>query len=614
MRCSHSFTMDVSNFLQQVLHAVISTSVILDNFFLRHISGFLVVASDSDVLPLRHTSTLIGKATRRRPRHLQQHLLAAMKMMTTLSDLMTLQHDKLQLIWLQLFNEVFLKRKRDDVDDIRALCIAECGIWLNKFPQCYISASQMLHLFEALQDNSTKVWESSLKAIINLQKKPKLRASCLQLGYKFRMTLLSLSMGAESELAEMAMLLLMRFHRAMPQLLDDQMIEIVEQLVFAIKRGVAQASAELLHHCFQQATTDRDRVLALIHFFIKFEGHEHAPYLVDSFYGRSKIVVDWATMLDILLEPESITRQETTVIIEIMTLGVKQAVTGEIPPGRTTTNLVRQPMAGAVEQASTIILPMLSTLLRQYRVEHLDVKYLLELPLYMRCSRQQAQELIEQIKCLMFKHSNFAVLQKCASALEHLFQQCPEPTPSYRKDLLERAVITYMKADSAWQLAIKKSQKSRLKASTKRLHVALRLISALYERFDLNGSQILDTVLVSLKRAIREKKEAVVSLSDEAMRLCLEICYMGICWDLKRVQEAVSVGKHVDDDCLMLAEHLDEFFVAALSIIENSNELSISCEVSTHFSRVVSTDSTCHVPHSKSGFRLHLRSVGAVRR
>ncbi|XP_064538409.1 cohesin subunit SA-2-like isoform X1 [Drosophila montana] len=561
-RASHALTMDVTHFVHQLMHAVISTAIILDNCFVRHISGFLVVASDSDVLPLRHTSTLI-----------------ALKMMTTLSDLMTLQQDKLRTLWMQMFDEVFLKRRRDEVEDIRALCIAECGLWLHKFPQCYINPMQAQHLFEALQDSSRKVCESSLRALINLQKKPKLRLNCLQLGYKFRTTLLSLSMRPESELSEMAIQLLVRYHRAMPQLLDVHMIDIIEQLVFATKRGVAQASAELLQHRFQHAATERDRVQALVQFFIKFEGQEHAAYLVDAFYGRSKIVLDWSTMVDMLLKPETLTSQQTSVIIEILTIGVKQAVTGELPPGRSTNTLLRQPMPDATKQASEIILPALATLLRQYRIDYVDIKHLLELPPHMTCSQAQAQELIDLIKSLMFKHSNFTVLQRGATALEQLFKQCPALMPNYRKDLLEKAVVSYMKAESAWQQAVISSQHSRFKVCNKRLLVALRLISALYERFDLHEYQLTDTVLTSLKRAIRdENKAAEVSLPDEAVRLCLEIYYVAICWDLKRVQEAVSAGKYVDEDCLVLGDHLEEFFLAAFHIIECSSDVSISCE------------------------------------
>lgn len=64
VRSSRCCGMDASSFLDQLMHTLISTSVILQSSFLRDMSDFLTVATGSDVLPLRRTSTLVGKGSR----------------------------------------------------------------------------------------------------------------------------------------------------------------------------------------------------------------------------------------------------------------------------------------------------------------------------------------------------------------------------------------------------------------------------------------------------------------------------------------------------------------------------------------------------------------------
>lgn len=64
MYSSHTFAAHVMNFFEELLHSIISMSTTVPNSFLHYMSSFLIVASMTDVLPLRHTSTLVGKRSR----------------------------------------------------------------------------------------------------------------------------------------------------------------------------------------------------------------------------------------------------------------------------------------------------------------------------------------------------------------------------------------------------------------------------------------------------------------------------------------------------------------------------------------------------------------------
>jgi len=60
-KSGHSFAEDICSFVEQLLRLLAATSIISDDCFLKTISDFLMVCSDSKVRAFRHTTTLIGK-------------------------------------------------------------------------------------------------------------------------------------------------------------------------------------------------------------------------------------------------------------------------------------------------------------------------------------------------------------------------------------------------------------------------------------------------------------------------------------------------------------------------------------------------------------------------
>ncbi|KAM8709513.1 hypothetical protein ACLKA7_016335 [Drosophila subpalustris] len=547
MKTADQFVQDICNFVEQLLQLLSATSIISDDCFLKTISDFLMVCSDSKVRPFRHTSTLI-----------------ALKLMTLLNGLVAWEQTNLREIWLQMFAKVFLARSNDVVEDIRHLCIAECGLWLDKYPESFVDLHQVQHLYQALQDSCSKVCEASLQALLRLYHNPRLRPVCLEQGIKFRMTLLGLTMSEESELGQMSIQLLIMFYRLTPQILDESLTQVIEQLVFAAHRGIAQAAADLIPFRYHCATTDKERIRVLVQFFIQFGQHEHAAYFVDAFYGCNDIILDWNSMLSMLLQPESMSSQEISVLIEIMTRAVKQAVTGEVPVGRYTKDLVRNPHPHAKKQAPKILLPKLPTLLRQYRSCSQDLRNLLELPQYMNLLRTQLLEVLEPIKDIMFEQEDESVLQMGAKTLEHLYGM-KDWFADHRKELLNNAVSNYKSAVNDWDQS---------KDNPGRLVVTLRLLSALYARFDLHDWQLAEQLLSTLKQVARNPTEN--SLPNEAIDLYLSIFYVALSWDLKRAQDLAKAGKDVAEECHALRNRLKDFLVVNFTLIQISTDAKVA--------------------------------------
>ncbi|XP_064546305.1 cohesin subunit SA-2 [Drosophila montana] len=559
MKSGNSFARDVCYFVQYLMRLLHTTSLILDDVLLRNVAGFVMVCADSKVRAFRHTCTLIG-----------------LKMMTTLCATVLLESEQLKEIWLQMFTGVFLERSGDVVDEIRYLCLAECGIWLEKYPQCYLNPDHVKHLFQPLQDNSRKVIECCFQALFKLWHNPKLRPVCLEQGAKYRMTLLGLTMSAESELGQMAIQLLGLFYRANPLFLDESMLQVIEQLVFAAHRGLAQAAADLVPYRYQEtASTEQERLLILVQFFVRFGEHEHAAYLVDAFYGRNDIVLAWSSMVSMLLQPDTLTEPETSAIIEILTRAVKQAVTGEIPPGRYTEDLVRQAQPNAKKLATRYLLSKLPALLRQYRSSERDLSNLLELPQFVIMPQKaQFQELLEQIKDIMFEQEALSVLQMGAMTLEHLYG-LNASCLNHRKELLNNAVTNYMIATAAWEQSLAGTSRLSVKNNAKRLLDTLRLLSTLYARFDLNDWQLSDKILDTLKHALDERESR---LPDESLSLYLTIVYVSLSWDLQRSKDAAKAGRDVAEECRALRRRMESFLLVNFQLIEHTSIIQVGCD------------------------------------
>lgn len=499
-------------------------------------------------------------------------------MMTTFNELPVEEREKLRQTWLQMFGGIFMLRSSDVVEDIRYLCITECGLWLEAYPASLLLPLHLKHLFKALQDRCSKVCESSLQGLLKLSMNQELQQVYLEQGIKYRMTLLGLTMSVESEVSQLAIELLLVFYKAKQEILDSSMLQLIEQLVFAAHRGVAQTAAKLIMHRHQEVTTDKERIRILVQLFISFGEHEHAAYLVDAFYGSSECLLAWSTMVDMLQEQEEkdcLNSEETSALIEIMTRAVQQAVTGEVPPGRYTEDLKRQPLSKARNLATVQLLPQLPTLIKQFSSSPENLRNLLELPQYMSLQKAGFLELLEQIMNIMFEQVDQSVLQMGAMTLEDLYN-LDEANCSHRKELLNNAVTNYMIAYNAWEQSSSKGTPSPpAKNTSKRLLHTLRLVSVLYARFDLNDWKLGEKVLAILK-----KVPAELCLPEEAQSFYLTILYVAICWDLKHLQ--AEQAKDVEEDCLALRGRLEGFIAVSFNLMEQPTVASTASEVSPH--------------------------------
>ena len=158
-------------------------SIIYDQYLMDNIISLLTGLSDSQVRAFRHTATLAGKYSvwyydvpnQRVPDHHCPLVIVAMKLMTALVDValtvsinldntqrqydserqkasgkratdrlealmgkrqeLEENMDEIKNMLTYMFKSVFVHRYRDTLPEIRAICMAEIGVWMKKFHQ-----------------------------------------------------------------------------------------------------------------------------------------------------------------------------------------------------------------------------------------------------------------------------------------------------------------------------------------------------------------------------------------------------------------------------------------------------------------------------------------------
>nr|AAZ95162.1 SNM [Drosophila melanogaster] len=555
------FVNQVGSFLNALL--LVANKFRSDSYqlFLVQLTNFVMACSESNIRTFRHTATMIG-----------------LKIMTILSDLKSLDDEIAMTVWMQMFNSMFVARSRDIVTDIRLLCISELGQWFARYPHCHLQPTSLRIFYEALNDGSGDVIQCSLDNISVLCRKDVLFSEIVALTTEFREILVELCLGKEDAIAEKSVQFLTHFHVLSAEILTDDVCRVLEQLIMAANRGLAQAAADLfiLRRNGLEGETFCQRVKHLLQLFIEC-GHEQADYLVDSLIDNCELVVDWKSMIAVLLEnPKSheLSDIHCSSLIAILLAGVKQATTGEIPPGRYTKDLKREPRQGAQERATKCLAPVLPELLRTYANRLQVIERLLELPKYFcfdyyheQNRMGQLNELVEHFELIIFDQtSSTTVLQITVKTLEFLNRMIPIPLT---KQLLNSAVTNYK---MAWHRTQDTSPSRSTHNESNRLLATLRLLTVLSGHFNLSKWDLTEPLLFSLKMLLRQRRlPNGDDLPPEAFSLYLKACFCCLCWDMENLEGTALNNVDMDEYCDVLHHNLEDYLYVTFSLVGKSN-------------------------------------------
>lgn len=178
----------------QILVRQCQYSIIYDQFLMDNVISLLTGLSDSQVRAFRHTATLAGKIYILLYTYIHIYVLkniililfTAMKLMTALVDValtvsinldntqrqyeaerqkarekraadrleslmakrkeLEENMDEIKNMLTYMFKSVFVHRYRDTLPEIRAICMAEIGVWMKKFHQNFLDDSYLKYI------------------------------------------------------------------------------------------------------------------------------------------------------------------------------------------------------------------------------------------------------------------------------------------------------------------------------------------------------------------------------------------------------------------------------------------------------------------------------------
>uniref|UniRef100_A0A1A9X0J4 SCD domain-containing protein n=1 Tax=Glossina brevipalpis TaxID=37001 RepID=A0A1A9X0J4_9MUSC len=597
-------------------------SIIYDQFLMDNVISLLTGLSDSQVRAFRHTATLAAmklmtalvdvallvsnnfenaakqyeaERVKSRDRRASDRLESLMAKRAELEENM----DEIKNMLTYMFKSVFVHRYRDNLPDIRAICMAEIGVWMENYPQNFLDDSYLKYIGWTLHDKIGEVRLRCLQALLPLYDKEELKGKLELFTSKFKDRIVAMTLDKEFEVAVHAVKLVISILKIHPDILADKDCEIVYELVYSSHRGVAQAAAEFLNVRLFHLTADMEEtktkrgklrlpntplIRDLVQFFIESELHEHGAYLVDSFIDNNPMVKDWECMTDLLLEEpgpseEVLDNKQESTLIEIMVSSVKQSATGEAPVGRASNRKISlsakelkaiQDEKIRLTEHFVITLP---PLLEKYQADSEKLTNLLAVPQYFELdiyttNRQEAnlQALLDKISYIMTVHTDRDVLETCAKTLEYL---CTEGSATYtrcdvaRSNIIDNAVNKYKDAIDDWRNLIAGEELPN-EDDIYNITISLKVVSILYSSHNLNPWNLFDSLFQDVEEC-QAKENPGRNLPNEALVYCIEACYFSISWGLYYVENQCE-SSQITEAVKELRSNLDKYMSASFEL------------------------------------------------
>ncbi|KAM7358049.1 stromal antigen [Cochliomyia hominivorax] len=615
------FKMNFCDFVQTLVKQC-QYSIIYDQFLMDNVISLLTGLSDSQVRAFRHTATLAAmklmtalvdvallvsnnfenaakqyeaERLKSRDRRASDRLESLMAKRAELEENM----DEIKNMLTYMFKSVFVHRYRDTLPDIRAICMAEIGVWMENYPQNFLDDSYLKYIGWTLHDKVGEVRLRCLQALLPLYDKEELKGKLELFTSKFKDRIVAMTLDKEFEVAVHAVKLVISILKIHPDILADKDCEIVYELVYSSHRGVAQAAADFLNVRLFHLTADMEEtktkrgklrlpntplIRDLVQFMIESELHEHGAYLVDSFMDNNPMVKDWECMTDLLLEEpgpneEVLDNKQESTLIEIMVSSVKQAATGEAPVGRASNrkiSLSAKELKAIQDEKVRLtehFIVTLPSLLEKYQADSEKLTNLLSVPQYFELdiyttNRQEAnlQALLDKMSYIMSVHNDRDVLETCAKTLEYL---CREGSATYtrcdvaRSNIIDNAVNKYKDSIEDWRNLIAGEELPN-EDETYNVINSLKVVSILYSSHNLNPWNLFDSIYLDVDEC-QSKENPERNLPNEALVYCIEACYFSISWGLYYIENQCETSQ-IPEAVAELRKNLDKYMFACYEL------------------------------------------------
>ncbi|KAI4493092.1 hypothetical protein M0802_009642 [Mischocyttarus mexicanus] len=532
----------------QILVRQCQYSIIYDQFLMDNVISLLTGLSDSQVRAFRHTATL-----------------AAMKLMTALVDVAL-------TVSINLDNTQ--RQYRDTLPEIRAICMAEIGVWMKKFHQNFLDDSYLKYIGWTLHDKVGEVRLKCLQALQPLYASEELKTKLELFTSKFKDRIVAMTLDKEYDVAVQAVKLVISILKHHREILTDKDCEHVYELVYSSHRAVAQAAGEFLN---ERLFRPDDEAIAGVK-----TKRGKKTFTQHTFDTRSY----WECMTDLLLEEagpdeEALDNQKETSLIELMVCCIKQAATGEAPVGRGPTRKILsvkelKQVHDDKQRLTEHFIQTLPHLLDKYRADPEKLANLLAIPQYFDLdiytkSRQEQNldSLLTKIHTIVEKIHDTEVLDTASKTLENMcvdghaiFTRCDVA----RSTLIDFIVNKYKEAIDEYRNLIEGDEEPD-EDEIFNVVQSLKKVSIFYSSHNMNPWGIWD----SLYKDIKDAKDPSKCLPHEAVKYCISACFFAILWGQHHLMEATDSGSRGEDECHQLKERLHSFMASMRHFVSGDN-------------------------------------------
>ncbi|XP_034940731.1 cohesin subunit SA-2 isoform X2 [Chelonus insularis] len=597
----------------QILVRQCQYSIIYDQFLMDNVISLLTGLSDSQVRAFRHTATLAAmklmtalvdvaltvsvnldntqrqyeaERQKAREKRANDRLESLMSKRKELEENM----DEIKNMLTYMFKSVFVHRYRDTLPEIRAICMAEIGVWMKKFHQNFLDDSYLKYIGWTLHDKVGEVRLKCLQALQPLYASEELKAKLELFTSKFKDRIVAMTLDKEYDVAVQAVKLVISILKHHREILTDKDCEHVYELVYSSHRAVAQAAGEFLNE--RLFTPDEEAVAGvktkrgkkrlpntplirdLVLFFIESELHEHGAYLVDSLIETNPMMKDWECMTDLLLEDpgpeeEALDNQKETSLIELMVCCIRQAATGEAPVGRGPTRKMlstkeQKQVQDDKQRLTEHFIQKLPSLLEKYSADPDKLTNLLSIPQYFELdiytkSRQEKylEALLEKIHNIVEKSHDNDVLETAAKTLEHM---CAESISIFtkcdisRSTLIDSIVNKYKESIDDYRNVVEEGEQPD-EDEIFNVNISLKKVSIFYSCHNLNSWNIWDSLYSDIEDAKNPNKQ----FPEEAGKYAISACFFSLLWGQNQLIEATDTSSRAEEEAQQLQYRLYNF-------------------------------------------------------
>ncbi|KAG8859678.1 hypothetical protein FRB96_004252 [Tulasnella sp. 330] len=278
------FRKSLSELLYRIVISAAETGALYNDEFIPTLQGWVIAMSSAQVRSFRHTATVVAlevesaiaqvaggvdkeAAVLRRQKEGEKKKKGASSATNAKSkgreqELQT-KYDKVQNRRSQLreflkefFDGLFVLRYRDADATIRAECVQEFGVWLEKYPAFFLEGSHLRYVGWVLSDASTQVRIAAVKALKALYKRGDYLTSINHFTQRFKPRLVAMATSDSDLAARVAVIDVLCAIDALGELEEDQ-TDALELLIFDPEARVRKAVSEFVHNVWKTAVDDR---------------------------------------------------------------------------------------------------------------------------------------------------------------------------------------------------------------------------------------------------------------------------------------------------------------------------------------------------------------------